>query len=152
MAEDDKKFSKQLIGKTVVSKTGKRFGELGDIVFETRSGELVHIVLHNPTSYTEKLELEKDKEGNILIPFSAVIAVGDFLVIVLVFHHADISFQDGAVGIGLMVGFLAVVSDFNEEIGCVAVFRFAMFVQFLFDGKDSIALHIHSGFKPPEIC
>jgi len=81
MAEDDKKFSKQMIGKTVVSKTGKRFGELGDIVFETRSGELVHLVLHNPTSYTEKLELEKDKTGNILIPFSAVIAIGDFLVI-----------------------------------------------------------------------
>ena len=39
------------------------------------------MVLHNPTSYTEKLELEKDKEGHILIPFSAVIAVGDFMVV-----------------------------------------------------------------------
>ena len=81
MAEEDKKFSKQLIGKTVVSKTGKRFGEVGDIIFETRSGELIHMVLKNPTSYTQKLELEKDKEGSILIPFSAVIAVGDFMVI-----------------------------------------------------------------------
>jgi sporulation protein YlmC with PRC-barrel domain len=81
MAEDDKKFSKQLIGKTVVSKTGKRFGEVGDIIFETRSGELIHIVVTNPTAYIEKLELEKDKEGKILIPFSAVIAVGDFIVI-----------------------------------------------------------------------
>lgn len=81
MAEEEKRFSKQLLGKTVVSKTGKRFGEVGDIVFETRSGELIHIILRNPTSYTEKLELEKDKVGNILIPFSAVIAVGDFLVI-----------------------------------------------------------------------
>ena len=81
MAEEDKKFSKQLISKTVVSKTGKRFGEVGDIIFETRSGELIHIILKNPTSYTEKLELEKDKENNILIPFSAVIAVGDFLVV-----------------------------------------------------------------------
>ena len=81
MAEDEKKFSKQLIGKTVVSKTGKRFGEVGDIIFETRSGELIHLVLASPTSYTEKLELEKDKEGNILIPFSAVIAIGDFMVV-----------------------------------------------------------------------
>ncbi len=81
MAEEDKKFSKQLIGKTVVSKTGKRFGEVGDIIFETRSGELIHMVLVNPTSYTQKLELERDKEGKILIPFSAVIAVGDFMVI-----------------------------------------------------------------------
>jgi len=78
---DEKKFSKQLIGKTVISKAGKRFGEVGDLVFETRSGELIHLVLVNPTTYIEKLELEKTKEGNILMPFSAVIAVGDFVVI-----------------------------------------------------------------------
>lgn len=81
MVDDERRFSRQLLGKTVVSKTGKRFGEVGDLVFETRSGELIHMVLVNPTSYTEKLELEKDKNNNILIPFSAVIAVGDFMVI-----------------------------------------------------------------------
>ena len=81
MAEEDKKFSKQILGKTVVSKTGKRFGEVADIIFETSSGELIHMVLQNPTSYTEKLELEKTQNGEILIPFSAVIAVGDFMVV-----------------------------------------------------------------------
>ena len=81
MAEEDKKFSKDMLGKTVVSKTGKRFGDVGDIIFETRSGELIHLVLSNPTAYTEKLELEKDKDGHILIPFSAVIATGDFMVV-----------------------------------------------------------------------
>jgi len=79
--EDNKKFSKQLLGKTIVSKTGKRFGEVGDLIFETKSGELIHMVVNNPTSYTEKLELEKDKTGKILIPFSAVIAIGYFMVI-----------------------------------------------------------------------
>ncbi len=78
---EDKKFSRQLVGKTVVSKAGKRFGEVGDIIFETKSGELIHLVLKNPTSYTDKLELEKDKEGRFLIPFSAVMAIGDFMVI-----------------------------------------------------------------------
>ena len=62
MTDDDKKFSKQIIGKTVVSKSGKRFGEVGDIIFETRSGELIHLVLNNPTQYATKLELEKDKD------------------------------------------------------------------------------------------
>lgn len=81
MADTDKKFSKQLINKTVVSKTGKRFGEVGDIIFETSSGELIHIVLREPTMYTKKLELEKNKDGDPLIPFSAVIAIGDFLVV-----------------------------------------------------------------------
>ena len=81
MTEEEKKFSKQLIGKTVVSKTGKRFGEVGDILFETRSGELIHLVLVNPTTYIEKLDLERDSNNNLLIPFSAVVAMGDFLVI-----------------------------------------------------------------------
>ncbi|MBI4149668.1 PRC-barrel domain-containing protein [Candidatus Woesearchaeota archaeon] len=81
MAEEDKKFSRQIIGKTIVSKTGKRFGEVGDVIFESGSGELIHMVLVNPTSYTEKLELERDKSNNLLVPFSAVIAVGDFMVI-----------------------------------------------------------------------
>ncbi|MBW2983234.1 PRC-barrel domain-containing protein [Candidatus Woesearchaeota archaeon] len=81
MADEDKKFSKQLIGKTVVSKTGKRFGEVGDLIFESGSGELIHIILVNPTQYARKLELEKTKEGEPLIPFSAVIAMGDFMVV-----------------------------------------------------------------------
>jgi sporulation protein YlmC with PRC-barrel domain len=81
MTEDKKSFSKELIGKTIVSKTGKRFGEVGDLIFEVSSGELIHLMLQNPTGYTERLELEKDKEGNILVPFSAVIATGDFVVV-----------------------------------------------------------------------
>jgi len=81
MDEEEKKYSKNLIGKTVVSKTGKRFGDVGDLIFETSSGELIHIVLGNPTPFAKKLELEKNKEGDQLIPFSAVIAIGDFMVV-----------------------------------------------------------------------
>ena len=69
------------MGKLVVSKTGKKFGAVGDVTFETKSGELIHLVLTNPTPYSTKLELEKDGEGNILIPYSSVQAIGDFLVI-----------------------------------------------------------------------
>jgi len=81
MAEDEKKYSKSLLGKTVVTKNGKKFGEVGNMVFETRTGELMQIVLKNPTSYIEGLELEKDNEGNPMIPFSAVLALGDFVVV-----------------------------------------------------------------------
>ena len=79
--DETRKFSKQLLGKTIVSKTGKRFGEVGDLIFETKSGELIHMVVNNPSTYTEKLEKEKDKQNRLLIPFSAVIAMGDFMVI-----------------------------------------------------------------------
>ena len=81
MAEDDKRLSKEIIGKMVVSKTGKKFGTVGDVTFETKSGELIHIVLVNATPYSTKLDLEKDGQGNVLIPYSSVQAIGDFLVI-----------------------------------------------------------------------
>jgi sporulation protein YlmC with PRC-barrel domain len=79
--EKEKNYSKEILGKTVVSKSGKKFGDVGDLVFEVGSGELIHLVLRGPTSYTDKMELEKNKEGQILIPFSAVIATGDFIVV-----------------------------------------------------------------------
>lgn len=81
MAEEEKKYSKQLLGKTVVTKSGKRFGEVGNVTFETRTGELIQVILKNPTTYTEGLDLEKDSNGDLMIPFSAVIAMGDFVVV-----------------------------------------------------------------------
>ena len=42
---------------------------------------IVQWARNGPGKYTEKLELEKNKEGQLLIPFSAVIAMGDFLVV-----------------------------------------------------------------------
>ncbi|MBW3021182.1 PRC-barrel domain-containing protein [Candidatus Woesearchaeota archaeon] len=79
--DEEKIFSKELIGKTVVSKNGKTYGSVQDVEFETRSGELINIILKGATSNAQKLELEKDASGNLKIPFSAVIAVGDFLVV-----------------------------------------------------------------------
>jgi sporulation protein YlmC with PRC-barrel domain len=79
--EKEKNYSKELLGKTIVSKSGKKFGEVGDLIFEVGSGELIHMILRNPTSYTDKMELEKNKDDQILIPFSAVIASGDFIVV-----------------------------------------------------------------------
>ncbi|MBI4016480.1 MAG: PRC-barrel domain-containing protein [Candidatus Aenigmarchaeota archaeon] len=80
-AEEDKKFSRAIIGKNVVTKSGKLFGNVGDIIFEVKSGELIHLELSNPTKYIEKFELEKNKEGKILIPYHSVIAIGDFMVV-----------------------------------------------------------------------
>ena len=81
MAEDDKRSAKQLMGKTVVTKSGKRFGEVGNLSFEARTGELMQIILKNPTTYAQSIELEKDARSNLTIPFSAVIAVGDYIVV-----------------------------------------------------------------------
>ena len=54
--EKDRNYSKDLLGKTVVSKTGKKFGDVGDLIFEVSSGELIHLLLRAQTSYTDKME------------------------------------------------------------------------------------------------
>ncbi len=73
--------SKNILGKTVVSKTGKKFGEVGDLVFETKTGEIVYIVLRGPTPYAHSFDLERDEQGNLLIPFSAVVSIGDYVIV-----------------------------------------------------------------------
>ena len=77
----DKKPHKEIIGKNVVTKEGKRLGIVKDITFETRTGELIHIVLKDPTPYTSQLSLEKSNQNEILIPYNAIIAIGDFIVV-----------------------------------------------------------------------
>ena len=68
MAEDaEKRYSKNIIGKIVVSKSGKKYGEVGNIVFETRTGELLQIVVSRPTGYIEGLDLEKDESGKVMM-------------------------------------------------------------------------------------
>ena len=73
--------SKNILGKTVVSKAGKKFGDVGDLKFESKTGELIYVILKNPTPYAQGFDLEKNEKGNIQIPFSAVVAVGDYVVV-----------------------------------------------------------------------
>ena len=81
MANEDRKYSKQILGKTIVSKTGKKFGEVGNILFEVRTGEILHLMVKNPTTLADNVDLEKDEQGNPLIPHSSVIAIGDYVVV-----------------------------------------------------------------------
>jgi sporulation protein YlmC with PRC-barrel domain len=77
----EKKTLNELIGKLIVTKEGKRLGLVQDITFETRTGELIHIVVKDPTPYTRSINLEKTEEGETLIPYNAIIAIGDFVVV-----------------------------------------------------------------------
>ncbi|OIO40394.1 hypothetical protein CO154_00910 [Candidatus Pacearchaeota archaeon CG_4_9_14_3_um_filter_31_7] len=75
----EKKPYREFIGKTVVTKEGRRLGLVKDISFETKTGELIQLLLTNPTPYTVNLGLDKGKD--ITIPFNSIIAVGDFVVV-----------------------------------------------------------------------
>ena len=71
-----------IIGKIVVSEeTGRKFGVVGDINFVSESGELMNIVLMEPTKHVTELSLERDENDRMLIPFSSVRSIGDFIII-----------------------------------------------------------------------
>ena len=77
----EKRPFKSLLSKQVVTKEGKKLGIVKDITFETRTGELIQIVLRDLTTYTSNLSLDRTKDREALIPFNSVIAVGDFIVV-----------------------------------------------------------------------
>jgi len=77
----EKKALKEIIGKLIVTKEGKRLGMVQDVTFETRTGELIHLAVKDPTPYTRSLNLEKTAEGETLVPYNAIIAIGDFVVV-----------------------------------------------------------------------
>jgi sporulation protein YlmC with PRC-barrel domain len=76
----EKRPSKELLGKLVVTKEGKKIGFVKDLSFEARSGELIHVVVASPTAYAASLSVEA-KDGGLLVPYSAILAIGDFVVI-----------------------------------------------------------------------
>ncbi len=77
----EKRSFTDLVNKLIVTKEGKRLGVVKDITFETRSGELIQIVVKDPTVYIKNLNLESTKAKEVLLPFNAVIAIGDFIVV-----------------------------------------------------------------------
>ena len=73
---------RDLLGKVIVSEeTGRKFGVIGDINFVSESGELLNLVLVEPTKHIGDLSLAKDDNNRLLIPFSSVKSVGDFVII-----------------------------------------------------------------------
>ena len=71
-----------MVGKIVVSEeTGRKFGVVGDINFVAESGELLNIVLVEPTKHVTELSLDRDDSDRMLIPFSSVRSIGDFIII-----------------------------------------------------------------------
>ncbi|MFQ6020411.1 MAG: PRC-barrel domain-containing protein [Candidatus Aenigmatarchaeota archaeon] len=73
---------KDMVGKIIVSEeTGRKFGVVGDVKFITESGELMNLVIAEPTKQALEMQLSEDDRGRLLIPFSSVKSVGDFIII-----------------------------------------------------------------------
>lgn len=71
-----------VVGKTIISEeTGRKFGVVTNVDFVTESGELMNIVVDQPTKHLTDLNLKSDDKGRFLVPFSSVKSIGDFVII-----------------------------------------------------------------------
>ncbi|MEM5811782.1 MAG: PRC-barrel domain-containing protein [Candidatus Aenigmatarchaeota archaeon] len=71
-----------IIGKTIISEeNGRKLGVVENVEFVVETGELINIIAGQPTSYASQLNLKKNEKGKIVIPFSAVKSIGDFVII-----------------------------------------------------------------------
>jgi sporulation protein YlmC with PRC-barrel domain len=77
----DKKPLRDIIGRLVVTKEGKRLGFVKDINFETKTGELIQLILKDATPYARSLNLDVSADKDITIPYNTIIAIGDFVVV-----------------------------------------------------------------------
>lgn len=75
-------LTKELQSKTVISEEGKMFGRVIDITADINTGELINLVVEPTKFLTSHFEnMITDEKGRVLLPFSAVGAIGDFVLI-----------------------------------------------------------------------
>ena len=77
----EKRPVRDIVGKLVVTKEGKRLGLVKDVTFETNTGELIQLLLNQSTPYARSLNLEVASSKEVLVPYNSIIAIGDFVVV-----------------------------------------------------------------------
>jgi len=71
-----------IVGKQIISEeTGRKFGIVANIDFITESGELMNLIVEQPTRHLSDLNLKSDEKGRLLVPFSSVKSIGDFVIV-----------------------------------------------------------------------
>lgn len=72
--------SKALFNKVVITNKGYRLGDVDNIIFVAQTGELIKLILTNPSAYAINLDLEKEKGKNV-IPYNTIISIGDYIIV-----------------------------------------------------------------------
>lgn len=79
---DAKVRAGDIVGKAIISEeTGRKFGIVSNIDFVTESGELLNLLIEQPTKHITDLNLKTDDKGRMLVPFAAVKSIGDFVIV-----------------------------------------------------------------------
>ncbi len=69
-----------LIGKSVIGKSGKAIGVVTDVMFNPETTEIIYLVIGKITNFGKELNFKRVGD-NYLIPFEAVVSIGDFVII-----------------------------------------------------------------------
>jgi sporulation protein YlmC with PRC-barrel domain len=78
----DRPRGSQIVGKTIVSEEhGKKYGEVEDISFVGDTGELMNMLISDTTQHLDDANLQEDRKGRNIVPFSAVRSIGDFVIV-----------------------------------------------------------------------
>jgi len=70
---------KSLSGKTVVSIDGAKIGTLHNVTVNQKSGDLLDIIIMTDPGYNSKKY--KQEGGYVMVPFSDVKNIGDFIIL-----------------------------------------------------------------------
>jgi len=74
-------IARQLGGKPVITVGGEELGRLDDVIMDESTGDFVSIIVEPVVEAPPRVAYPKDKEGNYVIPYDAVNAVGKVVVV-----------------------------------------------------------------------
>ncbi|MBN3037385.1 MAG: PRC-barrel domain-containing protein [Candidatus Diapherotrites archaeon] len=74
-------IAKQLGGKRVITNKGEEVGRLSDIQIDTKTGDLAVFLVEPAADSKIAATLPKNEEDFIMVPYKAVYAVSDVIVI-----------------------------------------------------------------------
>ncbi len=73
--------ARQLGGKRAITTTGKEIGRIDDIIVDEATGEMESIIIEPDSETAEDVRFPKDSRGDFVIPFKAVRAISDVVVV-----------------------------------------------------------------------
>ncbi len=73
-------IARQLSGKKIITNDGEDFGRLVDVNINEVTGKVENLVIE-PNPDSESANKLRKEDGMILIPYEAVTAVGDFVIV-----------------------------------------------------------------------
>jgi len=74
-------IARQLGGKPVITVGGEELGRLDDVIVDEHTGRFISIVVEPLANTMLGGNYPKDKDGNLLIPYDSVNAVGKVIVV-----------------------------------------------------------------------